>query len=56
MENTLFVLASASPRRRDLLAGAGVPHTVFVTDADESVTAAPDPVAAYEKCVAEFVD
>lgn len=47
MENTLFVLASASPRRRDLLAGAGVPHTVFVTDADESVSTAPDPALCY---------
>ena len=33
---SLLVLASASPRRRDLLAQIGVPHKVLAVDVDES--------------------
>ncbi|MBR0464720.1 MAG: Maf family protein, partial [Clostridia bacterium] len=35
------ILASASPRRRELLARMGVPFEVSVSDVDENVTAAP---------------
>ena len=31
-----FILASASPRRHDLLCSVGVPHEILVTDADET--------------------
>ena len=39
-------LASASPRRRELLAQIGVPHTVAVADVDEA-TRPGEPVAQY---------
>jgi septum formation protein len=37
-----FVLASASPARRNLLASAGIPAEVSVSDVDESTVDAPD--------------
>jgi len=40
--NIKIILASGSPRRRQLLEQAGIPHTVLVSDADETVTGAPD--------------
>lgn len=35
MENIKIILASASPRRTELLRTAGIPHTVMATNADE---------------------
>lgn len=46
-DNIKFILASASPRRHDLLNSAGIPHTVFVTDADEDPTGTPEAGEAY---------
>ena len=49
-DNLKIVLASASPRRTELLKSAGIPHTVMATDADETPRgAAPDgvPYAAW---------
>lgn len=44
-ENIRLILASASPRRHELLTAAGLPHEVIVSDADENVkTEAPDGV------------
>jgi len=40
-----LILASASPRRRELLGGLGVPFEVIVPDVDERVGGAPDPAA-----------
>ena len=37
-ENVKFILASASPRRHELLLGAGISHEVLVTDADEGAS------------------
>ena len=36
-----FILASASPRRHELLCSIGIPHEVFVTDADETPSSSP---------------
>lgn len=36
MEELRIILASASPRRTELLKSAGIPHEIFVTDADET--------------------
>ena len=44
-DNLKIVLASASPRRTELLKSDGIPHTVMATDADETPRgAAPDGV------------
>ncbi len=44
-KNIRLILASASPRRHELLQAAGLIHSVIVSDADESVrTEAPDGV------------
>jgi septum formation protein len=43
------VLASASPRRRELLALVGIAHTVRPADVDESVHPGEDPVAYVER-------
>lgn len=40
-----FILASGSPRRRELLSGLGITFTVIKPDIDESVRAGEDPVA-----------
>lgn len=37
-----IILASGSPRRQQLLTLAGIPHEVIVTDADETISGAPD--------------
>ena len=41
----LLILASASPRRHELLTAAGIPHTVKTADTDESL---PDGIAPEE--------
>lgn len=41
MENKKIILASASPRRHELLREMGVPYEVLVTDADESAIGKP---------------
>lgn len=38
-----LILASASPRRREILETAGIPFTVLVTDADESLSGGTSP-------------
>ncbi len=35
-DNIKFILASASPRRHELLCSVGIPHEILVTDADEN--------------------
>ena len=40
-ENIRFILASASPRRHELLSSVGIPHEILVTDADENPTGSP---------------
>ena len=42
MENTSLVLASASPRRRELLALTGLPFVIDAPDVDESCTLPPE--------------
>ena len=37
-----IILASGSPRRRQLLTLAGIPHEVIVTGVDETISGAPD--------------
>ena len=54
-----LILASGSPRRRELLAQAGFEFTVWAADVDESVRAGEDPIAyvtrlAREKAQAVF--
>jgi septum formation protein len=44
-----IVLASASPRRRELLEAAGVPIEVYPVDADESVHAGESPAGYVER-------
>lgn len=44
IENLSVVLASASPRRRELLTLVGIPHTVSPADIDESVHPGEEPV------------
>lgn len=41
MKNIRLILASASPRRHELLCAAGLDHEVIVSDAEEKVTSAP---------------
>ena len=41
MNDTTLILASASPRRRELLALTGLPFTVDAPDVDESCTLPP---------------
>lgn len=48
----MIVLASASPRRKELLAQAGIPFVVRPADLDETVLANEDPVA-YVRRLAE---
>ncbi|MBQ8747014.1 MAG: septum formation inhibitor Maf [Clostridia bacterium] len=42
---TNLILASASPRRHELLTAAGIPHTVLTADTDESL---PDGILPHE--------
>lgn len=42
---TKLILASASPRRHELLTAAGIPHTVLTSDADEAL---PDGILPHE--------
>jgi len=39
--NKRIILASASPRRQQLLTQAGIPHEVIISGADETVTGSP---------------
>ena len=48
------ILASASPRRREILAGLGVEFEVIVANADETVEPI-DPVSGKERSVGEIV-
>ena len=51
-----LILASASPRRREILETAGIPFTALVTDADESLpdgTSPEDTVRALSRRKAE---
>ena len=48
LSNLSIVLASKSPRRREILTALGVPFTVVVADADES-SRATDPAALVEE-------
>ena len=45
MDDMKLILASGSPRRRELLAGAGYSFDVIVSDAEESMDDASDPAA-----------
>lgn len=49
---TPLILASASPRRKELLARLGWPFTVQVSEADESLPRGMDPAAAVERLAA----
>ena len=47
------ILASQSPRRRDLLSLIGIPHTVRPADIDESVHAGEQPLVCVERLARE---
>ena len=47
------ILASASPRRRELLTLIGIPHEVRPADVDESVRAGEEPVAYVDRLARE---
>jgi septum formation protein len=47
-----LILGSASPRRRDILSGLGIPITVLPADVDESLAPAEEPLAYVERVVA----
>jgi septum formation protein len=55
MSELHFVLASASPRRRELLDLVGIPHMVDPADIDESMHAAELPAAHVERLAREKV-
>ncbi len=46
MQHPALILASASPRRHQLLGEAGVPFEVLASEADETLLGSPDPVQA----------
>ncbi len=50
------ILASQSPRRRDLLSLVGIPHTVHPADIDESVQAGELPLACVGRLAREKAD
>lgn len=50
--NTELILASASPRRREILTTLGIPHRVLVSDADETLPAGIAPADAVERLAA----
>lgn len=45
--NIRFILASASPRRHELLSSVGIPHEILVTDADENPVGSPNEGESY---------
>ena len=53
MSTLRVILASASPRRRDLLDLIGIPHVVQPADIDESVREAESPAAYVERLARE---
>lgn len=55
MNEPHFVLASASPRRRELLGLVGIPHTVDPADIDESMHADELPAAHVERLARDKV-
>ncbi|HSU97200.1 MAG TPA: Maf family protein [Gemmatimonadaceae bacterium] len=55
MDELRFVLASASPRRRELLGLIGIQHTVDPADIDESMHVAELPAAHVERLAREKV-
>src|SRR6185312_5739675 len=55
MNEPQFVLASASPRRRELLGLVGIVHTVDPADIDESMHAAELPTAHVERLARDKV-
>ena len=56
MSTPPIILASASPRRRDLLTLVGIAHTVVPADVDESVRAGERPEAYVERLAGEKAD
>ena len=46
-DNIRFVLASASPRRHELLCSVGIAHDILVTDADENPSGVPEAGETY---------
>lgn len=46
-ENIRFILASASPRRHDLLNSVGIPHKISVSDAEENPSGVPESGESY---------
>jgi septum formation protein len=52
----MVILASASPRRRELLTLVGITHQVVPADVDESVRVGEDPVAYVERLAREKAD
>lgn len=52
MPDTPLILASASPRRADLLTAAAIPFEVVTTDLDESILAGEQPHAYVERLAA----
>ncbi len=61
MNQAKIILASQSPRRKELLQKNGIPFTVYVTDADETITEQMTPARLVEelsfrkaKCAAEI--
>lgn len=51
-----LILASGSPRRREILTWAGLPFEVFVSDADESLDGNPSPDEAVKLISAKKAD
>lgn len=47
-----IILASASPRRREILTTLGIPHRIVVSDADEALPAGLTPAEAVEMLAA----
>jgi septum formation protein len=47
-----LILGSASPRRRDILTGLGIPITVMPADVDEALAYAEEPLAYVDRIVA----
>ncbi len=47
MENVKIILASASPRRHEILNSIGIPHEVFVTGAEENPAGKNSPSETY---------